>query len=99
MSRLGGAMVESIVQNYGRAEVLSRLSDPLGFQAFGCVLGMDWHSSGITTSVMGALKKALNSKFNELGIYICGGKVKYSRQNPNEFLLLGERTGLNAELL
>src|SRR5437868_8346496 len=63
MSKLGGAIVESIVLEYGRAEVLSRISDPLWFQAFGCVLGMDWHSSGITTSVMGALKKALNPKF------------------------------------
>jgi hypothetical protein len=99
MSRLGGAMVESIVQNYGRAEVLSRLSDPLWFQAFGCVLGMDWHSSGITTSVMGALKRSLNPKFRELGIFICGGKGKHSRQTPSELIKLGEKTGLNADLL
>lgn len=95
MSKLGGAIIESIVQQYGRSEVLSRMSDPLWFQALGCVLGMDWHSSGITTSVMGALKKALNYKFNELGIYICGGKGKYSRQTPAELLALGDRTGLN----
>jgi hypothetical protein len=95
MSKLGGAIVEAIVMDYGRNEVLSRMSDPLWFQALGCVLGMDWHSSGITTSVMGALKKALNPKFNDLGIYIAGGKGKYSRQTPTELLQLGDRTGLN----
>jgi len=95
MRKLGGAIIESIVQQYGRSEVLSRMSDPLWFQALGCVLGMDWHSSGITTSVMGALKGALNYKFNEVGIYICGGKGKYSRQTPAELIALSDRTGLN----
>ncbi|MCW3077693.1 MAG: hypothetical protein JWO32_2302 [Bacteroidetes bacterium] len=99
MGRLGGAIIESVVLEYGRSEVLSRLSDPLWFQAFGCVLGMDWHSSGITTSVMGALKGALNPKFNDLGIYICGGKGKHSRQTPNELMHLSERTGLNGDEL
>lgn len=96
MSKLGGAIIESVVLEYGRGEVLSRMSDPLWFQAFGCVLGMDWHSSGITTSVMGALKKALNPKFHEIGIYIAGGKGKHSRQTPNELMSLGDQTGLNA---
>jgi uncharacterized protein len=95
MSRLGGAIIESIVQEYGKSTVLSRISDPMWFQAFGCVLGMDWHSSGITTSVMGALKKALNPRFNDLGIYIAGGKGKYSRQTPDELMRLSEKTGLN----
>jgi hypothetical protein len=95
MSLLGGAIIESVVMEYGRKEVMARMSDPMWFQALGCVLGMDWHSSGITTSVMGALKKALNPKFNELGIYICGGKGKYSRQTPAELISLSERTGLN----
>ncbi len=95
MSLLGGAIIESVVLEYGRAEVMARMSDPLWFQALGCVMGMDWHSSGITTSVMGALKKALNPKFNDLGIYICGGKGKYSRQTPSELIALSERTGLN----
>jgi hypothetical protein len=99
MSLLGGAIVESIVQQYGKAAVLSRLSDPLWFQALGAVLGMDWHSSGITTSVMGALKRALNPKANELGIYICGGKGKISRQTPNELFAFSERTGLNGNEL
>ena len=99
MSKLGGAIIESVVLSYGKSEVLNKLSDPLWFQAFGCVLGMDWHSSGITTSVMGALKKALNPKFNELGIYICGGKGKYSRQTPAELIALAEHTGLNGDEL
>lgn len=99
MSKLGGAIVESIILEYGQSEALTRLSDPLWFQAFGCVLGMDWHSSGITTSVMGALKKAMNPKFNEYGIYFCGGKGKHSRQTPAELAALGERTGLNGDAL
>lgn len=99
MSKLGGAIIESIILEYGQSEALVRLSDPLWFQAFGCVLGMDWHSSGITTSVMGALKKAMNPKFNEYGIYFCGGKGKQSRQTPAELAALGERTGLNGDAL
>jgi hypothetical protein len=95
MSRLGGAIVESLILNYGKSEVLRRLSDPLWFQALGCVLGMDWHSSGITTSVLGALKKAVNPMSRELGIYFCGGKGKYSRQTPSELLKIAEKTGLN----
>lgn len=95
MSVLGGAVTESILLEYGKSALLSRLSDPFWFQAFGSVLGMDWHSSGITTSVMGALKKAVNPRFNELGIYICGGKGRHSRQTPHELLALADRTGLN----
>ena len=78
MMQLGTLIVESLVLNYGRQEVLTRLSDPLWFQSLGCVLGMDWHSSGITTSVMYALKRGLNARANDLGIYICGGRGKYS---------------------
>lgn len=99
MSELGGALLESIIQQYGTSAVLSRLSDPFWFQAFGNVLGMDWHSSGITTSVMGALKRAVNPRFNELGIYICGGKGRHSRQTPNELIALADRTGLNGNEL
>src|ERR1044072_5028558 len=80
MSLLGGAIIESIVEEYGKSAVLARLSDPLWFQSFGCALGMDWHSSGITTSVMGALKRALNPKFTDLGIYIAGGKGRFLRR-------------------
>jgi uncharacterized protein len=95
MSSLGGAIVEAIIADYGRHALLSRMSDPFWFQALGCVLGMDWHSSGITTSVMGALKRAVNPRFSELGIYICGGKGKHSRQTPAELMALADRTGLN----
>ena len=99
MSQLGGAIIEAIVTDFGKTEVLKRLSDPFWFQAFGCVLGMDWHSSGITTSVMGALKKAINPMSKELGIYICGGKGKYSRQTPNELMAIADRTGIDGNQL
>jgi hypothetical protein len=99
MSLLGGAIVEAIVMDYGKSAVLSRLSDPFWFQAFGCALGMDWHSSGITTSVMGALKRSLNPKFRDLGIYICGGKGRHSRQTPNELIAVSQKTGLNGDEL
>ena len=75
MSLLGGAIVEAVVMEYGRGELLRRLSDPFWFQSLGCVLGMDWHSSGITTSVMNALKKSVNLRSSELGVYICGGQI------------------------
>ena len=99
MAKLGLAITESIISEFGKAEMLRRLSDPFWFQSFGAVMGMDWHSSGITTSVMGALKRAVNPHSKELGIYICGGKGKSSRQAPNELLSVGERTGLNGEYL
>ena len=95
MSKLGGAILRAIVLEYGRSEVLSRLSDPLWFQSLGCVLGMDWHSSGITTSVMGALKKAINPMSAELGIYICGGRGKHSRKTPEELEQIANKVGLN----
>jgi uncharacterized protein len=99
MTSLGGAIVEAIVLEYGKSEVLNRLSDPLWFQSLGCVLGMDWHSSGITTSVMGALKRAVNPKAKELGIYICGGRGKHSRQTPAELLAIANKTGLDGNKL
>jgi uncharacterized protein len=95
MARLGGAIIESIIMEYGKPEVLKRISDPFWFQSLGCVLGMDWHSSGITTSVMGALKKAVNPRSKELGIYICGGKGRYSRETPNEITKIADKTGLD----
>src|SRR5205814_10023779 len=75
MVRLGTAISECVMYHDGTSEFLSRLSDPYWFQALGCVLGMDWHSSGITTSVVGALKRGLNPRASELGIYACGGRV------------------------
>ena len=99
MAKLGGAIIESIVLEYGKAEVLKRLSDPLWFQSFGAVLGMDWHSSGITTSVVGALKRSLNPIAKELGIYVCGGRGKHSKNTPRELYEIGEKTGLDADRL
>ena len=99
MSKIGLAIVESIIAEYGNQEVLRRLSDPFWFQSLGAVMGMDWHSSGITTSVMGALKRAVNPHAKELGIYICGGKGKYSRQTPSELLSIADRTGLDGNYL
>src|SRR3569833_581292 len=98
MSRLGGSIVESILKEYGKEDVIRRFSDPFWFQALGCVLGMDWHSSGITTSVMGALKRSVNPRAKELGIYICGGKGKYSRETPAELIKIAEQTGLDGDL-
>ena len=99
MMQLGTLIVESLVLQYGKKEVLVRLSDPLWFQSLGAVLGMDWHSSGITTSVMYALKRGLNPRAHELGICICGGRGKYSRRTPEELLMLSERTSLDGEAL
>ncbi|TDE16912.1 DUF763 domain-containing protein [Dyadobacter psychrotolerans] len=99
MSSLGGAIVESIAIEYGRNVLLQKMSDPFWFQSLGCVLGMDWHSSGITTSVMGALKSSVNKKSSELGIYICGGRGKHSLQTPSELLLIADKTGLDGNLL
>ncbi len=99
MKLLGGAITESIIVEFGKPEVLKRLSDPLWFQAFGCVLGMDWHSSGITTSVMGALKRAINPRAKEFGIFICGGRGRHSRQTPDELLQIASRTGLDGNKL
>ena len=95
MSALGLSIVEVILTDYGKQEVVRRLSDPFWFQSFGAVLGMDWHSSGITTSVMGALKRAINPNSQSLGIFICGGKGKYSRDTPQELLYIADKTGLN----
>src|SRR5947209_8202972 len=99
MEKLGTAIVESIVYHYGTAEFLSRLSDPFWFQALGSVMGMDWRSSGITTSVISALKGGLNPRAHELGIYICGGRGKQSRKTPPELLAVAERTSLDGEAL
>lgn len=99
MMQLGGAIVESIIMEYGRTALLQRMSDPFWFQSLGCVLGMDWHSSGITTSVMNALKKAINKRSHDLGIYICGGRGNASRQTPDELLNIADRTGLNGNEL
>ena len=99
MSLLGGAIAEAIIIEYGRPALLQRLSDHFWFQSLGCVLGMDWHSSGITTSVMNALRKAINYRSEELGVYICGGRGKFSRETPNQLLEVANKTGLNGNEL
>jgi uncharacterized protein len=99
MTLLGTGIVESILLHYGHSELLSRLSDPFWFQALGSVMGMDWHSSGITTSVMGALKRGLNPRATELGLYVCGGRGKQSRRTPDELRELADRRGLDGDAL
>src|SRR5919106_449046 len=99
MTQLGTAIAESVVLHYGTSELLSRLSDPFWFQALGCVMGMDWHSSGITTSVLGALKRGLNPRAHELGIYFCGGRGRHSRKTLDELRVVAERANLNGEEL
>src|SRR6266536_5714281 len=99
MTMLGTAIVEAVLYDSGRSEVLTRLSDPFWFQALGAVMGMDWHSSGITTSVMGALKRGLNPRAHELGIHICGGRGRHSRSTPDELRAVAGRTGLDGDAL
>lgn len=99
MMRLATLIIEALVLKYGKKEVLIRLSDPLWFQSLGAVLGMDWHSSGITTSVMYALKRGLNRRAKELGIVVCGGRGKYSRRTPEELQILADMTGMDGNKL
>src|SRR5918993_190286 len=99
MTRLGSAITETIVHDYGTSAFLSRLSDPFWFQAFGAVMGMDWHSSGITTSVMGALKRGIGPRANELGIHICGGRGRFSRNTPDELRTIADYRGFDADAL
>src|SRR5688500_7131540 len=95
MTRLGALMCEAIVHEYGRDELLRRLAHPFWFQSFGAVMGMDWHSSGITTSVIGTLKRGLAPLSGELGVHVCGGRGKHSRKTPDELRAIGERLGLD----
>ncbi len=99
MTQLGTAIVESVLLHYGHSELLSRLSDPFWFQALGSVMGMDWHSSGITTSVLGALKRGLNPRASELGIYVCGGRGRHSRNTPAELLEIADARGFDGNEL
>ncbi len=99
MSTLGTAIAESVILHYGRSALLSRLSDPFWFQALGAVMGMDWHSSGITTSVVGALKRGLNPRARDLGIHVCGGRGRHSRKTPGELRALADRAGLDGDAL
>jgi uncharacterized protein len=99
MSRLGRVIVEAIVLEYGRDELLRRLAHPFWFQSFGALMGMDWHSSGITTAVIGTLKRGLAPVAHELGVHVCGGRGTQSRRTPSELLAVGERTGVDGDAL
>jgi hypothetical protein len=99
MTRLGAVITEAIVQHYGRDELFRRLANPFWFQSFGAVMGMDWHSSGITTSVLGALKRGLTPLSGELGIHVCGGRGAHSRKTPDELLNIGDRVGIDGASL
>ncbi|MBK8176178.1 MAG: DUF763 domain-containing protein [Rhodospirillales bacterium] len=99
MTRLGTVIGEAIVLEYGRDELLRRLAHPFWFQSFGAVMGMDWHSSGITTSVIGALKRGLTPVSRELGIHVCGGRGRHSRRTPDELVAIGDRVGIDGAAL
>ena len=99
MTRLGAVICQAIIHHYGRDELLRRLSHPFWFQSFGAVMGMDWHSSGITTSVVGALKRGLAPLSGELGLHVCGGRGKHSRATPGELAAVGDRVGLDGAAL
>jgi hypothetical protein len=99
MTRLGAVLAQAIVHHYGRDELLRRLASPFWFQSFGAIMGMDWHSSGITTSVIGALKRGLTPLRNELGVHVCGGRGRHSRQTPQELVSIGERVGIDGAAL
>src|SRR6202167_1576745 len=99
MTKLGAAITENVLHHYGTSGFFSRLSDPFWFQALGAVMGMDWHSSGITTSVIGALKRGLNPRARELGIYICGGRGRHSRRTPDELHDYAGRATLDGKAL
>src|SRR5690349_24488948 len=99
MAKLGRVIIEALVYHYGRDEVLRRLAHPFWFQSFGAVMGMDWHSSGITTSVLGALKRGLSPVQHELGLYVCGGRGRHSRNTPAELRAVAENRGLDGDEL
>src|SRR5690349_13851428 len=99
MARLGAVIAKTIVHHHGRDELLRRLANPFWFQSFGAVMGMDWHSSGITTSVIGALKRGLAPLQKELGVHVCGGRGKHSRKTPQELVAIGDRVGFDGAAL
>jgi uncharacterized protein len=97
MTRLAAEISYILIKEHGTQEFLRRLSDPYWFQAFGCVLGFDWHSSGVTTTVCGALKEGLKESSNELGLFVCGGKGATSRKTPSEIISIAEHQPLKVE--
>lgn len=99
MKLLALPIVEAIIEEKGKDDFLERLSDPFWFQSFGAVIGMDWNSSGVTTTVLNVLRQALNPVAKRLGLYVCGGKGKMSLQTPSELLEVGDQTGLDGDYL
>ncbi|MGI9553275.1 MAG: DUF763 domain-containing protein [Aurantibacter sp.] len=99
MKRLALPIVEATIEQKGNDDFLERLSDPFWFQSFGSVIGMDWNSSGVTTTVMNVLKQSINPVSKQLGIYICGGKGKSSTRTPDELVEVGNKTGLDGNHL
>ena len=99
MAKLGAIIAEAIVTEYGLDEFLSRLASPFWFQSFGAVMGMDWHSSGITTATLAALKRGLTPRAQELGLYVCGGRGKQSLRTPDELRAIAGQTGMDGDAL
>ncbi|MCC7213046.1 MAG: DUF763 domain-containing protein [Candidatus Brocadia sp.] len=99
MKRLAREITIAVVREYGPQEMLQRLSDPFWFQAFGCVLGFDWHSSGVTTTTCGALKEGVKGLERELGLFIAGGKGGTSRKTPSEIIRAGDQLSCDPEKL
>src|SRR5436853_1389696 len=97
MVEMAGAIGTLIVRDAGPEELLRRLSDPFWFQAFGCVLGFDWHSSGVTTTVCGALKEAARKFGGDLDLFVCGGKGKTSRKTPDDIRRACDKSGNAAD--
>jgi len=99
MKTLSREIIVSIVSNLGTEELLRKISDPLWFQAFGCILGFDWHSSGLTTTVCGAIKEGIKGLETELGLFVAGGKGKVSLRTPLEILEWREKIQIDANFL
>ncbi len=99
MAKLARSIAEIVVLEEGSRGLLGRVSDPAWFQAFGCVLGFDWHSSGLTTTTCGAIKEGIRGEEENLGLFVAGGKGAASRKTPSEIAAWGERTGIDATLL
>ncbi len=95
MEKIGLAVTELVLEESGTEGFLSRVSDPNWFQSLGCAMGMDWHSSGITTSVLGALRRAVNTNSMSLGLHLCGGRGRYSRRTPQELTSISEKFSLD----
>jgi hypothetical protein len=99
MTILSGQIIEALCMEFGPEEVLRRLSDPYWFQCLGSVVGFDWHSSGLTTTLTGAIKEALKDRSFELGLFVAGGKGRISRKTPNEILTICDSVGIDADPL